>query len=148
MPMPWRGPSYLRRVSMQACRRSSLRSERSARSRARPCSRRGSPTNHAREDELYLRIYKKASGKPTVTYAEALDVALCWGWIDGLKKAFDDASFLQRFTPRRAQSRWSTINKAHVARLIAAARMDAARPGSDRRGTGRRALGCRVRRRA
>ena len=80
-------------------------------------------TNHAREDELYLRIYKKASGKPTVTYAEALDVALCWGWIDGLKKAFDDASFLQRFTPRRAQSKWSTINKAHVARLIAAARM-------------------------
>ena len=56
--------------------------------------------NHARETEIWLRIYKKAAGKPTVTYAQALDVALCWGWIDGLRKSFDDESFLQRFTPR------------------------------------------------
>jgi uncharacterized protein YdeI (YjbR/CyaY-like superfamily) len=80
-------------------------------------------SNHARETELWLRIYKKASGTPTVTYAQALDVALCWGWIDGLRKAFDDRSFLQRFTPRTPRSIWSQINQAHVARLRKAGRM-------------------------
>ena len=60
--------------------------------------------NHARETELWLRIYKKGSGVPTITTAEALDVALCWGWIDGIRKAFDERSFLQRYTPRRARS--------------------------------------------
>ena len=79
--------------------------------------------NHARETELWLRIYKKASGHPTVTYAQALDVALCWGWIDGLKKSFDEDSFLQRFTPRKAKSVWSQVNREHVARLTAAGRM-------------------------
>lgn len=79
--------------------------------------------NHARETELWLRIYKKGSHLPTVTYAEALDVALCWGWIDGLKKGFDERSFLQRFTPRRAKSVWSQINRDHVARLTKAGRM-------------------------
>jgi uncharacterized protein YdeI (YjbR/CyaY-like superfamily) len=79
--------------------------------------------HHTRETELWLRIYKKASGRPTVTYAEALDVALCWGWIDGLRKTFDDASFLQRFTPRRPKSIWSQVNQGHVARLTAAGRM-------------------------
>jgi uncharacterized protein YdeI (YjbR/CyaY-like superfamily) len=79
--------------------------------------------NHARETELWLKIHKKASGMPTVTYAQALDVALCWGWIDGIRKAFDDYSFLQRFTPRRARSVWSQINRDHVARLTAAGRM-------------------------
>ncbi|MGE0592780.1 MAG: YdeI family protein [Vicinamibacterales bacterium] len=79
--------------------------------------------NHAREPELWLRVYKKASGVPTVTYGEALDVALCWGWIDGLRKAFDADSFLQRFTPRRAKSVWSQVNRDHVARLVAAGRM-------------------------
>jgi uncharacterized protein YdeI (YjbR/CyaY-like superfamily) len=79
--------------------------------------------HHDREPELWLRIYKKAAGVPTVTYAQAVDVALCWGWIDGLKKAFDEASFLQRFTPRRAKSVWSAINREHVARLVAAGRM-------------------------
>jgi uncharacterized protein YdeI (YjbR/CyaY-like superfamily) len=79
--------------------------------------------NHARETELWLKIYKKNSGRPTVTYAQALDVALCWGWIDGLKKAFDERSFLQRFTPRKAKSVWSQINKEHIARLTAAGRM-------------------------
>ena len=58
-----------------------------------------------------------------MTYAEALDVALCWGWIDGLKKSFDDKSFLQRFTPRRSKSIWSQINRDHVARLTSAGRM-------------------------
>lgn len=79
--------------------------------------------NHDRRDELWLRIYKKDSGVPTVTYAEALDVALCWGWIDGIRRAFDARSFMQRFSPRRAKSIWSQNNRAHVARLTAAGRM-------------------------
>lgn len=79
--------------------------------------------NHDEAREIYLRIYKKGSGKKTVTYAEALDVALCWGWIDGLKKAYDAESFLQRFTPRRPKSVWSSINRQHVERLIASGRM-------------------------
>lgn len=79
--------------------------------------------NHAREDELWIRIYKKSSGKPTVTHLEAIDVVLCWGWIDGLRKGLDDESFLQRYTPRRARSLWSQINRNNVARLTAAGRM-------------------------
>ena len=79
--------------------------------------------NHARETELWLKIHKKGSGLPTVTNAQALDVALCWGWIDGIRKAFDERSFLQRYTPRRARSIWSQINRDHVARLTAAGRM-------------------------
>jgi len=79
--------------------------------------------NHARETEVWLQIYKKGSGKPTVTNAQALDVALCWGWIDGMRKAFDEESFLQRYSPRRARSIWSQINREHIARLIAAGRM-------------------------
>ncbi len=79
--------------------------------------------NHFRETELWLKIHKKDSGMPTVTYAQALDVALCWGWIDGIRKGFDDRSFLQRFTPRKAKSVWSQINREHVGRLTAAHRM-------------------------
>jgi uncharacterized protein YdeI (YjbR/CyaY-like superfamily) len=79
--------------------------------------------HHARETELWLRIYKKDSGKPTVTNAQALDVALCWGWIDGIRKALDDESFLQRYSPRRPRSIWSQINRGHIARLTAAGRM-------------------------
>jgi len=79
--------------------------------------------NHARETELWLKIHKKDSEKPTVTHAQALDVALCWGWIDGIRKAFDEHSFLQRFTPRKPKSVWSQINKEHIARLSAAGRM-------------------------
>jgi uncharacterized protein YdeI (YjbR/CyaY-like superfamily) len=79
--------------------------------------------NHDRVPELWLKIHKKASGLPTVSYAQALDVALCWGWIDGLKKSFDEQSFLQRFTPRRTKSVWSQINRDHVARLTKAGRM-------------------------
>ena len=83
--------------------------------------------NHAREPEIWVRIYKKATGKPTVTHAEALDAALCWGWIDGLRKGLDEESFLQRFTPRRRKSIWSQVNREHVARLVAEGRMR--RPG-------------------
>jgi uncharacterized protein YdeI (YjbR/CyaY-like superfamily) len=80
-------------------------------------------THHARETEIWLRIYKKGSGKPTVSNTEALDVALCWGWIDGIRKGLDDESFLQRYTPRRPKSVWSQVNRDHVARLTAAGRM-------------------------
>jgi uncharacterized protein YdeI (YjbR/CyaY-like superfamily) len=79
--------------------------------------------NHARAPELWIKFYKKGSGRPTVTYAQALDVALCWGWIDGIRKGLDEMSFLQRFTPRRPKSIWSQINREHVARLVAAGRM-------------------------
>lgn len=79
--------------------------------------------NHDRETELWLKIHKKDSGVPTVTYAQALDVALCWGWIDGIRKSFDERSFLQRYTPRKAKSVWSQINREHIARLTAAGRM-------------------------
>lgn len=72
---------------------------------------------------LWLKIAKKDSGIASVTYAEALDVALCHGWIDGLKKGLDDQFFLQRFTPRKKRSLWSKNNIAHVERLIAAGRM-------------------------
>lgn len=94
--------------------------------------------NHARETEIWLRIYKKASGKPTVTNAQALDVALCWGWIDGIRKALDEESFLQRYTPRRPKSPWSQINRDHVGRLIAAGRMQ---PPGQRQIEGARADG-------
>ena len=79
--------------------------------------------NHDRETEIWLAIHKKGSGLPTVTLAQALDVALCWGWIDGIRKSLDTHSFLQRYTPRRARSVWSQINREHIARLTAAGRM-------------------------
>ncbi len=79
--------------------------------------------NHDTASELWLKIYKKGSGETTVTYAKALDVALCWGWIDGIKKSFDEVSFLQRFTPRKSKSVWSQVNRDHVARLVTAGRM-------------------------
>jgi len=78
---------------------------------------------HAASDGIWLRIFKKDSGEKSVTYAEALDEALCFGWIDGQKKAGDAASWLQKFTPRRARSTWSQVNRDHVARLVAEGRM-------------------------
>src|SRR5689334_9079010 len=73
---------------------------------------------HTRAPGLLLRIYKKDSGVTSVTYAEALDQALCFGWIDGQKMPFDANSWVQKFTPRRAKGRWSKINVGHVDRLI------------------------------
>jgi uncharacterized protein YdeI (YjbR/CyaY-like superfamily) len=80
---------------------------------------------HSIETELWLKTHKKDSGLATVTYAEALDIALCWGWIDGIRKAYDENSFLQRFTPRKPRSIWSQVNQENVARLTAAGRMTA-----------------------
>jgi uncharacterized protein YdeI (YjbR/CyaY-like superfamily) len=79
--------------------------------------------HHDRAPGLWIRIHKKHTGLPTITHAEALDVALCWGWIDGIRRGLDEQSFLQRFTPRRPKSVWSQINRGHVARLIAEGRM-------------------------
>ncbi|HEX6637399.1 MAG TPA: YdeI/OmpD-associated family protein [Steroidobacteraceae bacterium] len=79
--------------------------------------------NHDKAPELWLKVHKKDSGLKSVTCAEALDVMLCWGWIDGIRKGFDDQSFLQRYTPRRARSIWSQINRENVARLIKDGRM-------------------------
>lgn len=79
--------------------------------------------HHDKWPELWLKIHKQDSGLPSVKAPEALDVMLCWGWIDGLRKSFDEKSFLQRYTPRRAKSIWSQVNRVHVARLIAEERM-------------------------
>jgi uncharacterized protein YdeI (YjbR/CyaY-like superfamily) len=82
--------------------------------------------NHARSNGIWLRIFKKTSSEKSLTYAQALDQALCYGWIDGQKKPFDEQSWLQKFTPRRATSGWSKINTEHVARLTKAGAMTAA----------------------
>jgi len=79
--------------------------------------------NHDKSTGLWLKIAKKATGISTVTYAEALDVALCYGWIDGQKGSFDEQYFLQKFTPRRPKSIWSKINVEKVAGLIASGEM-------------------------
>lgn len=74
--------------------------------------------NHARSRGLWLKIAKKASGIPSITYQEAVDWALCYGWIDGQRQSFDEQWFLQRFTPRRSRSRWSQVNRDKVQTLI------------------------------
>ena len=81
--------------------------------------------NHATSDGLWLKLAKRGASEPSVTYAEAVEIALCWGWIDGQKKGLDQQYFLQRFTPRRARSTWSKINVDKVAALIEAGRMQA-----------------------
>ncbi|MFG6489843.1 YdeI family protein [Roseateles sp. BYS78W] len=79
--------------------------------------------HHDQRDEVWIKIHKVASGLASITPRQAIDVVLCWGWIDGLRKGLDDNSFLQRYTPRRARSVWSQINVANVERLIQAGRM-------------------------
>lgn len=82
--------------------------------------------NHAKSSGVWLRIAKKDSGTKSVSYAEALDVALCYGWIDGQKGKGDEETWLQRFTPRGARSIWSRINRDKALALIAEGRMKAA----------------------
>ena len=82
--------------------------------------------NHEKSTGLWLKIAKKDSGIATVTHAEALDIALCYGWIDGQRNGFDDKYFLQKFTPRRPKSIWSKINVEKVERLIKSGQMQPA----------------------
>ncbi len=79
--------------------------------------------HHEDSKGFWLKIFKKASGEVSITYAEALEVALCYGWIDGQKQSFDEKAWLQRFTPRREKSIWSKVNVGHVERLIKEGRM-------------------------
>src|SRR5262245_61177505 len=79
--------------------------------------------NHAKSAGVWLKLAKKASGIKSVTYDEALEVALCYGWIDGQRKSFDETSWLQKFTPRGPKSIWSKINTEKALRLIESGRM-------------------------
>lgn len=79
--------------------------------------------HHDREPEVWIRMFKAGSGLASITWKDAIPEALCWGWIDGVRKSLDEVSFLQRFTPRGPKSSWSEINVAHAERLIAEGRM-------------------------
>jgi uncharacterized protein YdeI (YjbR/CyaY-like superfamily) len=79
--------------------------------------------HHDGEDEVWVRIFKKSSGIPTISPVEAIDAALCWGWIDAIKKSWDDVSFVQRYCPRRKRSVWSRVNRDNVTRLTEAGLM-------------------------
>jgi uncharacterized protein YdeI (YjbR/CyaY-like superfamily) len=79
--------------------------------------------NWDKETEVWIKIHKVRSGLPSITPVEAIDVVLTWGWIDGIRKGFDEKSFLQRYSPRGKKSVWSQINVANVERLLAAKRM-------------------------
>lgn len=82
--------------------------------------------NHAAAPALWLKLAKKGSGQETVTYDEAVETALCYGWIDSQKRAFDEAFWLQRFTPRKPRSIWSKVNCAKAEELIADGQMQPA----------------------
>ena len=79
--------------------------------------------NHEKETELWLKLAKKGSGVPSATYAEAVDVALCFGWIDGLARSLDESFYLQRFTPRKAKGNWTETNCRKAETFIAQGRM-------------------------
>ena len=79
--------------------------------------------HHDSEPEIWIKVHKKGSGLPSVSPLQALDVALCWGWIDGQRKGFEERSYLQRYVPRGRKSTWSQINRRNVARLVDAGRM-------------------------
>ncbi len=81
--------------------------------------------NHDSADEVWIKIHKTGSGLASITPKEAIDVVLCWGWIDGIRKGLDEKSFLQRYSPRGRKSVWSRINVDNVARLVAEGRMTA-----------------------
>jgi len=79
--------------------------------------------NHATEGELWVKIFKKKTGIPSVSWDDVVIEALCWGWIDGIKKSFDDQAYFQRITPRKARSNWSKRNREHAERLMKEGRM-------------------------
>ncbi|MGA3055284.1 MAG: YdeI/OmpD-associated family protein [Candidatus Korobacteraceae bacterium] len=82
-------------------------------------------SNHGKAHEAWVGFYKKNSGKGGISYQEAVDEALCFGWIDGLKKAVDDVSYTHRFTPRKPKSFWSAVNIKRIAELKRRGRMTA-----------------------
>jgi uncharacterized protein YdeI (YjbR/CyaY-like superfamily) len=82
--------------------------------------------HHAQSNGVWLRFFKKDSGKKTVVYAEALEEALCYGWIDGQVNKYDAESYIQKFTPRRAKSTWSKRNTAIAERLLQEGKMETA----------------------
>ena len=79
--------------------------------------------HHDQRTEVWIKIHKVGSGLASITAKQGIDVVLCWGWIDGIRKGLDETSFLQRYTPRRSRSIWSQINIANVERLVKAGRM-------------------------
>jgi uncharacterized protein YdeI (YjbR/CyaY-like superfamily) len=79
--------------------------------------------HHATAKELWVGFYKKSSGRPSITWPESVDEALCFGWIDGIRKSIDDISYIIRFTPRKPRSNWSAVNIARVAELTRLGRM-------------------------
>ena len=79
--------------------------------------------HHADRDELWVGLYKKASGRPSVTWPEVVDEALCFGWIDGVRRSLGPDSYVNRITPRRPRSNWSAVNIKRVGELIEAGRM-------------------------
>ena len=81
--------------------------------------------NHAKSNELWVGFYKKSSGKPSIDWPESVDEALCFGWIDGIRKSVDEESYKIRFSPRKAGSIWSAVNIHNVERLIKEKRMQA-----------------------
>lgn len=82
--------------------------------------------HHATEREQWVGFYKVGSGRPSITWPESVDEALCYGWIDGLRRSIDDASYMIRFTPRKPNSNWSAVNIGRVAELTAQGRMQPA----------------------
>ena len=88
--------------------------------------RRWLKANHRTANELWVGFYKKATGRPTITWSEAVDEALCFGWIDGIRKSVDELSYTNRFTPRRPGSNWSAVNVARVKVLRETGRMTSA----------------------
>jgi uncharacterized protein YdeI (YjbR/CyaY-like superfamily) len=82
--------------------------------------------NHERESELLVGFHKKATGRPSITWPEAVDEALCFGWIDGIRRSLGDESYTIRFTPRKARSTWSAVNIARAKELVAEGRMQPA----------------------
>ena len=79
--------------------------------------------HHHSADEIWIRIFKKASGRATISPVEAIEAVLCWGWIDAIKKSWDEISFVQRYCPRRPKSVWSQVNRDNVAKLTEAGLM-------------------------
>jgi uncharacterized protein YdeI (YjbR/CyaY-like superfamily) len=80
--------------------------------------------NHSSAKGIWVIYFKKHTGKPTMTYAEAVEEALCFGWIDSLTKKLDEERYMQKFTPRKNNSNWSELNKKRVEKLIAEGKME------------------------